>query len=140
MHSTVWFPYFMYKDISCSLQKGKIAYLMQQEVAWYHTTEHCLLGWLWCCLPSEDQSKIFPSSLEHRNNHPNPGNIQFSQTRAEILGDPDVSSLITPSKIQSEPTNSENVIRVQTYGAHSLSFPKLFFFFSFFSPVFLISM
>lgn len=139
MHSTIWFPYFMYKDMSCSLQKGKIAYLMQQEVAWYHTTEHCLLGWLWCCLPSEEQSKIFPSSLEHRNNHPNPGNIQFSQTTAEILGDQMFPHWLPPVKSSQNQPIQKMLMRVQTsYGVYSLSFPK--FFFPFFSPVFLISM
>lgn len=74
---------------------------------------------------------MFPNTLEHRNNHPNAGNIQFSQITAEILEDPDVSSLITPSKTQLEPINSENVISIPNFlWSIFLIFPEGVFFFS----------
>lgn len=79
---------------------------------------------------------MFPNSLENRNNHLNAGSIQFSQMTAGIFENPDVSLLITPSKIHLELNDSENVVRVPTFiWSIFLIFPE-FFFLSFFFSLF----
>lgn len=74
---------------------------------------------------------MFPNSPEHRNKHLNAGSIRFSQMTAGIFENPDVSLLITSSKIQLELNDSENVVRVPAFlWSIFLIFPE--FFFSFF--------